>query len=255
MDNKTISLLLVDDESPAISLMSEYVEKIAEREGISIEVQTASNGFEAVKLISKHTFEMVILDVQMPKLTGFETLELIDELPVIIFSTAYDEFAVKAFEINAADYLLKPYSFDRFSQAFMKGLSLLATGKESAAVKQVVKTYQKETETLLSRIVIKDKQSVKIIPVDHIHFLEASDDYVQIVCTEGKFLKKETMSYYESHLDEKEFVRIHRSFIVRFLAIRQIQLVEKDSYICVLHSGDKLPISRQGYQKLRELMK
>ena len=169
------------------------------------------DGFEGLKAIQKHQPDLIFLDVQMPKISGFEMLELLEELPAVIFTTAFDEYALQAFEVHAIDYLLKPFSQERFNKAIEKyrqsGLAQNLT--------DLLNNEPIEAKEYLSRIVLKDRNDIKIIPTLDIKYLEANDDYVNIYTKEGKYLKNKTLSYFEKHLDAEAFVRIHRSYLVK----------------------------------------
>jgi len=182
----------------------------------------------------------------MPKINGFEMLELIENPPAVIFTTAYDEFAIKAFEQNAVDYLLKPFNKERFQKAIEKFLQ----NDNPNLVNKVIDTAAVNPQQQ-NRIVVKDGSNIRIIPVSKIQFLEAADDYVKIVTADGSFLKNRTMGFYEQSLSEYNFVRIHRSYIVNTQLITRIDAYEKDSHILKLSSGKELPVSKSGYAKLK----
>ena len=179
-------------------------------------------------------------------------LELLDDPPEIIFTTAYDQYAIKAFELNAVDYLLKPFSEERFREAVNKALERLKTRKNInySALKQHI---DKTTETL-SRIVVKTRNEIRLIPADQILYIEAQDDYVMIYTPSGKFLKQKTMKYFEDHLGRDEFIRVHRSYLVRTDQISKLEPYEKNSWLLILKNGVKIPVSRSGYGLLREVL-
>lgn len=245
-----IKTILIDDEPLARSILLEYLASQPEFEVVA----ECNDGFEGVKAIQHYKPDLVFLDIQMPKLTGFEMLELLDDQPHIIFTTAFDEFAIKAFEKNAIDYLLKPISPDRFEKSLDKfkssftGSTVLKTKKTS---EQLQESMQEQN---LERIVVKNGSQIKIIPIQQINFLEAYDDYVKIHTTDGMFLKNKTMSSFEKQLDAKQFVRIHRSFMIKVDQLAKIEPMEKDSYIAILHSGDKVNISKSGYARLKQVI-
>ncbi len=245
-----ISVVIIDDESLGRQIVRKYLDSHSEIE-IAAE---CSNGFEGVKKINELNPDIVFLDIQMPKLTGFEMLELLDNPPVIIFTTAYDQYAIKAFEVNAADYLLKPFSSERFEEALEKAELLL---KNKSLGNEVIKgliTHTRETIEYLERVVIKDGARIYVIPVDTISYIEAKDDYVMIHSSEGSHLKQKTMKYFEEHLPPDDFLRIHRSYIASVPRIKKIELVEKESYRLILDDGTRLPVSRSGYDKLRNIL-
>lgn len=248
---KKVKALIIDDEQLARDIIKAYLKKFDSIELIG----EASNGFDGIKLMNEMNPELIFLDIQMPKLTGFEMLELIENPPVMIFTTAYDQYALKAFEVNATDYLLKPFSEERFTEAVGKAFKLLANKSEShKKFNQLIRSIEKQPE-YLERIVVKNNQKIILIPVDEISHIEAQDDYTMIHSTKGNFLKQKTMKYFEDNLDPKSFIRIHRSYIVKLASIKQIELLEKESYYVHLHDGKKLPVSKSGYQNLKEIIK
>ena len=240
--------LLIDDEPLARMVVREYLQDF---EQIEV-VQECNDGFEGLKAIQQHKPDLVFLDVQMPKINGFEMLELVDDSPAIIFTTAFDEYAIKAFEAHAVDYLLKPFSKERFAKAIEKYLA------------QALHAGPKQTENLLEtashspqqheRIVVKTGTKVKIIPVADVQYLQADDDYVSVFTQEGSFLKNKTMSFFEQTLDPRHFVRVHRSYILSVQEITRIDPYEKDSHLAILKSGAKIPVSKTGYVKLKQVL-
>ncbi len=239
--------LIIDDEPLARMVVQEYLQDIGDVEVI----QECGDGFEGIKAINQYKPDLIFLDVQMPKINGFEMLELLDYRPAVIFATAFDEYAIKAFEAHAVDYLLKPFSKDRFRQAVMKYLG------------QTQVQAQKQTEQLLQstampaqheRIVVKTGTKVKIIPVNDVLYLEADDDYVSIHTAEGSFLKNKTMGFFEQTLDPLQFVRVHRSYILKVQEITRIDPYEKDAHLAILKSGARIPVSKSGYGKLKQVL-
>lgn len=241
--------IIIDDESLAREIVKKYLGK---NELIEIAAE-CSNGFEGIKAINELKPDIVFLDIQMPKITGFEMLELLEEMPVVIFTTAFDQFALKAFEVNATDYLLKPFSEERFSEALSKAISQLKDRPKSEEIVSRLLTTIDEKKEYLSRIVVKSGPKIDIVPSEKILWMEAQDDYVMIHSQDGRFLKQKTMKYFEDHLDPADFIRIHRSYIVRLNIIKQIELFEKESYHVLLNDGTKLPVSKSGYSKLKEI--
>ena len=210
-----------------------------------------ADGFTAVKTINETKPDLLFLDIQLPKLTGFEILELIEHNPVIIFTTAYDQFAIKAFELNATDYLLKPFSADRFDVAIQKAFEKLKTRQaETPEIKKLVETVDEKTETI-DRVVVKTGSKIKVIPAEKIIYIEAQDDYVMLYAEDSKHLKEKTMKYFESHLDKSQFIRIHRSYIVNVNYIAQLEHFSKESYLVILKNGVKLKVSDSGYKNLK----
>jgi two-component system LytT family response regulator len=246
-----IRAIIIDDEKLARSVIRNYLKENTEIELID----ECSNGFEGIKKINELKPDLIFLDIQMPKISGFEMLELIDRPPVIIFTTAFDQFALKAFEVNAADYLLKPFSQDRFKEGLNKALLRLKDKSgNSAAIKKLIVENEQKIE-FLERIVIKDGPKISVVQVNDIKYLEAQDDYIMIYSGEGKFLKQKTMKYFEEHLNSADFVRIHRSYIASVKRIKKIELLEKENYQIILEDKTALPVSKSGYDKIKEIFK
>jgi len=245
-----IKVLIIDDEKLAREIIKKY---LAKSDNIEI-IGECQNGFEALKVVSELKPDLIFLDIQMPKINGFELLELLDNPPAIIFSTAFDEYALKAFEVNAIDYLLKPYSSERFDAALEKAISRISYSVNSKPDYSGLKeNYENEIE-YLNRVVVKKGNDIVIIGVEKIKYLEAQDDYVAVVTDSGKFLKQKTMKYYESKLPQENFVRIHRSYIINLNYMKKIEPMEKENYTAVMVDDEKLPISRSGYQKLKTFL-
>jgi len=242
-----IKAVLIDDEPLSREIIKSYLKKFP-----SIEVVDECNdGFEGVKSIQQHQPELVFLDIQMPKINGFEMLELVSPMPAVIFITAFDEFALKAFEANAIDYLLKPVAEDRFEKAVQKFLD-----KVSPAETQTSSLLEKMAQTPAqnNRVVVKTGNKVKIIPIHEIQYLEADDDFVKIITAEGTFLKNKTMTFYEQTLDGNQFVRVHRSYIVHVSQITKIEPYQKETHLAILRNGQQIPISKTGYAKLKVIL-
>jgi two-component system LytT family response regulator len=238
-----IKTILIDDEPLARSIVSEYLRSYPEIEV----VQECGNGFEGVKAIAHHKPDLIFLDIQMPKINGFEMLELIDEPPAVIFTTAFDEFAMKAFETHAIDYLLKPFSKDRFDKALKKWLQHRNAGQTtSAAITHEVRQGEER-----NRVVVKEGSNIRIVPVGDILYMEAYDDYVKIFTAKEMFLKKKTMSFYEQSLDSSQFIRVHRSYLIQLAQITRIEPMEKDNHVALLKNGVRIPLSKTGYTKLK----
>lgn len=243
-----LKTIIIDDEVLAINIIANYLKHF---ENVEL-IKTCNNGFDGIKAINELKPDIVFLDIQMPKLTGFEMLELIDAPPFIIFSTAYDEFAIKAFDVNAVDYLLKPYSFERFSEALNKVFKLINTGK-SDNINNLVNHLNNEPK-IISRVVVKQSGKIIIIPTEDIYVIEAADDYVWIHTSTNKYLKEKTMKFFEEHLDSNNFVRIHRSYIVKIDNIKHFEATEKDSFTLFTYSNHKLPMSKNGFQRLKHIL-
>jgi two-component system, LytTR family, response regulator len=242
-----MKIVIIDDEVLARSIVKEYLEKYTDLEIVA----ECSDGFEGLKAIQQYQPDLIFLDIQMPKINGFEMLELIDQPPAVIFTTAFDEYAIKAFEAHAIDYLLKPFAEERFDKAIQKW-------------REQKTAFKKNTEELLDavsrspsqsqRIVVKNGSKIKIIPLQDVFYLEAADDYVKVHTQEGNFLKNKTMNHFEQTLDASQFVRSHRSYIVNIQQITRIDPYEKDNHVAILRSGAKVPVSRSGYVKLRAVL-
>ena len=243
-----IRTIIVEDEELARNLLKSFLKSADNIEVIA----ECVNGFEGVKMINELKPDLVFLDIQMPKITGFEMLELLDHKPQIIFATAYDQFALKAFEYNAADYLLKPYSKERLQEAIDKVAERIKTEGSESDVADKVSSYPREE--YLDRVVVKDRHKIHVIPVDEIRYIDSMDDYVMIYTTEGRYIKQKTMKYFENMLNPKDYIRIHRSHIVRVDQINEIQQYEKESYIVILHDKTKLKVSKTGYKNLKETL-
>jgi len=248
---KSISTIIIDDEPLAREIVRRYA---SDFETLNI-VAECGDGFEALRQIQLYKPELLFLDLQMPKLDGFELLEVLDYSPAIIFATAFDQFAIKAFERNAVDYLLKPFSKDRFELAVNKALSRIASESQSANNSLVsLKEQIQESKGTLDRIVSRLGSKVTVIPVDRIWYIESADDYVMIYSELGNHLKEKTMTFLEEHLPANNFVRIHRSAIINLTQIAAIEPYTKDTYMVTLKCGAKIRASAEGYKKLRALL-
>lgn len=241
-------VILIDDEPLARQLIRALVKDQVELDIVC----ECSDGFEGFKAIHEHEPDLVFLDVQMPRLNGFEMLELLDTPPAVIFSTAFDQYAIKAFEANAIDYILKPVTKTRLDAAIQKFMQ--QAGKKEAgntlqklAEEQVYEGYQ-------HRIVVKDNGVIRIIPDTEILHIEANDDYIKIFTKDGHFLKKSTLTRIEKSFDPTKFIRIHRSHIIPVNQLLRIEPYEKDSHIALLHSGAQIPISKSGLDKLKSVL-
>jgi len=238
-----IRTILIDDEPLARDIVKFY---LSEHKEIEV-VAECCDGFEGLKAITQHKPDLIFLDIQMPKISGFEMLELVEDKPAVIFTTAFDEFAIKAFEVNAVDYLLKPIDKGRFDAAVKKLPGRLNQTENTDAVLDAAAL----SPTQNNRVVVKKDGIIKIIPVSEINYLEADDDYVKLSTSEGAFYKNKTMTYFEKTLDAALFIRIHRSYIINLAQVTKIELKEKDSYVVLLKSDIWLPVSKTGYAKLK----
>lgn len=238
-------VIIIDDEPLARSILAEYLNDLT---GFEIVAQ-CGNGFEGLKTIAQHTPDLVFLDVQMPKINGFEMLELLPEAPPVIFTTAFDQFAVRAFEANAIDYLLKPFTKERLESALKKW-----NGKNTSATKETLEKLLQQTaghSDEKHRIVVRHGNEIRLIPTAEIIYLEAYDDYVKIHTNGQYFLKKKTLNHFESVLDGDRFFRSHRSYLVNLSFLTKIETLEKNSYIAILKNGAKVPLSRTHYADLK----
>lgn len=238
-----IRTVLIDDEPLARDIVKHYLSNYPDVEIVA----ECSDGFEGLKAITQFQPDFIFLDIQMPKINGFEMLELVEDPPAVIFTTAFDEYAIKAFEVSAVDYLLKPIEQERFDQAMHK---LPAKLKETAIVDNLFESAAM-SPVQSNRVVVKTNGVIKIIPVTDIHYLEADDDHVKLSTTEGIFYKNKTMSFFERTLDSAQFIRIHRSYLINLSEVYKIELKEKDSYVVLLKSDIWLPVSKTGYLKLK----
>ncbi|WP_462266810.1 LytR/AlgR family response regulator transcription factor [Mucilaginibacter sp.] len=242
--------LIIDDEPLARMVVLEYLQQYPQ---IAM-MQECGDGFEGVKAIMHYQPDLIFLDVQMPKINGFEMLELIEQPPAVIFTTAFDEYAIKAFEAHAVDYLLKPFSRERFNKAIDKYLVQATTAPAQQQQTEQLLNAVTQTAVAQERVVVKTGTKVKIIPVQDILYLAADDDYVSIHTAEGSFLKNKTMGFFEQTLDARHFVRVHRSYILKISEITRIDPYEKDAHLAILKSGAKIPVSKTGYVKLKQVL-
>lgn len=239
-----IKTLIVDDEPLAAGLVKEFLSAYPQFEVVAI----CHDGFEALKAIQLFQPELIFLDIQMPKITGFELLELLENPPAVLFTTAFDQYAVQAFDVKGIDYLVKPFSEARFAQAIERFLSQQKTKTVPEAVDYPV------SEERNKRIVVRVKNEIKIIQTQEVRYFEAEDDYISIHTQEGKFLKKMTMKQLEESLDPEKFARVHRSYLVNLQEVAGLEPYEKESYLLRLRSGQKIPVSKSGYARLRQVL-
>ena len=244
-----LRVIMVDDEEPARKLLREYLEGAP---GVSV-VAECGNGFEAVKAVADHDPDLLLLDIQMPKLNGLEVVELLERNLPIIFITAHDEHALRAFELHAVDYLLKPYSAERLVESLERARERIGRGDVMPALDQVVSAARPDDGNL-ERILVRDGSDVRVIPVEAVDYIEAKDDAVAIHTGGHTHLKAQRLATLEERLDAKRFIRVHRSFILNIDRLRSIELYAKDSRIAILADGAKVPVSRAGYSRLRELL-
>jgi two-component system LytT family response regulator len=241
-----LRVIVVDDEAPARLALNAALSAMPD---VTV-VAECQNGFEAVKAVAERRPDAVLLDVQMPKLDGFDVLELIGADVPVIFVTAHDEFAIRAFEVHAVDYLLKPVSAERLAKALerarARGATPVAAARELRAAAR--------GGAGLARVVIRDGAQVHVVPVDRIDYVEAQDDYVGFRTGGKLLLKEQTMAEVEAALDPRRFVRIHRSYVLNVERLARVELYAKDSRVAILSDGTRLPVSRSGYQRLQQLL-
>jgi two-component system, LytTR family, response regulator len=240
-----MKVIIIDDEPLARMLLTEYLQEHSQLQIVA----ECGDGFEGIKAIAAHNPDLIFLDVQMPKINGFEMLELLENPPAVIFTTAFDQYALKAFEAHAIDYLLKPFSPERLASAIVK------------ACENIVSTQQKTTPLLQTplladvqapRIVVKENHQIHIVNFTDIIYIESADDYVKIYTVTRYYLKKKTMNFYEELLPSVNFCRVHRGFIVDISQIKKVEPWEKDGAIITLHNGKEIPVSKAGYKRLKE---
>ena len=241
-----LRVVIVDDEEPARLAVRQHLETI----GGAAVVAECANGFEAIKAVAEHKPDVMLLDVQMPKLDGFEVLEVVGREVPMVFVTAYDEFALRAFEVHAVDYLLKPFAPERLQEA----LDRVRARQASTVSPTQLRTAARRPGVPLDRVVIRDGADVHVINVGKIDYVEAQDDYVSFHTAGRSLLKEQTLTELESQLDVRRFVRIHRSYLLNIERLGKVELYAKDSRVAILHDGTKLPVSRAGYQRLQQLL-
>jgi two-component system LytT family response regulator len=253
---RVLRAVLVDDEAPARALLREY---LASDPRIEV-VGECENGFEAVQRVGALAPDVLFLDIQMPKLDGFEVLELLEDPPAVVFCTAYDEHALRAFEVHAVDYLLKPFGRERLAEALARVRERLASAAPAAPAEARAAEYRRVAATArpadraLERVLVRDGAKVQVIPVGRIDYLEAQDDYVAIHSEGRSWLKPQPLAELAAALDPERFVRVHRSYVVNVERIARIEAMTRESRVAVLHDGRTLPVSRSGYARLRELL-
>ena len=251
MSSDLLRVAIVDDEPLARAVVREY---LSNHPGVEV-VAECGNGFEAVKAVSELSPDLLFLDVQMPKLSGFEVLELLGREVAVIFTTAYDQYALRAFEVHAVDYLLKPFSEDRLAEALSRArerLQARARGNGDSDVEGLADAVRPKGP--LERVLIRDGAQVHVLPVERIDYVEAQDDYVCFAADGRQYLKDQTLATLETQLDPARFVRIHRSYLLNIERIGRVELYAKDSRVAILRDGRRLPVSRAGYARLARLL-
>src|SRR5215469_9380990 len=240
---------IVDDEELARNLVREY---LTDSDDVEV-VAECANGFEAVKAVTELKPDLLLLDIQMPRLDGFEVLELVGEEVGVIFITAYDQYALRAFDVHAVDYLLKPFSPDRLREALHRARAL--TGQKQVVAPARLSAAARPAGTHVERIAIRDGANVHVIPVSKIDYVEAQDDYVCFRAEGKRYLKQQTLSEVEDAIDPAQFVRIHRSYILNIDRLAKLELYAKDSHAAILRDGTRLAVSRSGYARLNAVLK
>jgi two-component system, LytTR family, response regulator len=248
MSDSALRVLIVDDEPLARAVVREF---LGAHPGVEV-VAECGNGFDAVKAASELSPDLMFLDVQMPKLSGFEVLELLGRDVPVIFTTAYDQYALRAFEVHAVDYLLKPFSEERFAEAFSRARARLQS-RDAQPIDALVSEVR-SGQGPLERVLIRDGSQVHVLPVDRIDYVEAQDDYVCFKSEGKQYLKDQTLGSAEALLDPARFVRIHRSYLLNIDRIARVELYAKDSRVAILRDGTRLPVSRAGYARLAKLL-
>ncbi len=243
-----MGVLIVDDEEPARTILREHLGKVG---GLRV-LGECANGFEAVRAAGELSPEIVFLDIEMPKLNGFEVLELLEPGIAVIFVTAYDEHAVRAFDVHAVDYVLKPYSPERLAAAVDRARERLRRRETVSAA--AVAAAARPDGAWATRVVVRDGARVQIIPVERLDAIEAQDDYVALKSEGRTFLKAQTLASLAAALDPKRFVRVHRSHLVRIDALARIEPFGSGSHVAILGDGSRVPLSREGYGRLKELL-
>lgn len=245
-----VGVLIVDDEEPARQILREHLGKVP---GVRV-LGEAANGFEALRSAAELSPRIVFLDIEMPKLDGFEVLELLDPSIAAVFVTAYDAYAVRAFEVHAVDYVLKPFEGARIAIAVDRARARLAGGPAAAVPAGELHAAARAAGTFLSRVVVRDGSRIHIIPVDKLEAVAAQDDYLALKSEGRTYLKQQTLSSLADALDPKRFVRVHRSHLVRLDVIARLEAYGKGSHLAVFADGTRVPVSREGHARLKELL-
>jgi two-component system LytT family response regulator len=246
-----LRVLIVDDEPAARVLLREYLASPLPGAPAVEVVGECADGFAAVKAIAELAPDLVLLDIQMPKLSGFEVLELLDDPPAVVFTTAYEEHALKAFEVHAVDYLLKPFPPERLAEALGRAAARRAGGERAPAA-ALARTAR--GRPFADRILVREGSRIRVIPVERLDYAEAQDDYVLLKAEGTRSKKQQTLAELEAELDPSRFVRIHRSFLLNLDRLTRLELYAKDSRVAILADGTRLPVSRAGYARLKELL-
>lgn len=247
---KKYKVIIIDDEPLARQLLQNFLKELDHFEVVA----ECTDGFEALKMIRELNPDLILLDIQMPKISGFELLEVLQDPPMIIFTTAFEQYALKAFEMNAVDYLLKPFSKSRFNVAMEKAMLQLSAKKTPQENIAGLNEHLQNEKGVIDRVITRMGSKITVIPVDKIVHIEAQDDYVMLYTETGNHLKERTMKYFEEHLPSNTFVRIHRSFIININFIAGIEPYSKEIHLIKTKTGTLIKASPEGYKKLRNLM-
>ncbi len=248
---RPLRVLVVDDEPAARALLREYLAELPPGAPAVEVIGESGDGFAAVKAIAELAPDVVLLDIQMPKLSGFEVLELLDDPPAVVFTTAHDEHALRAFEVHAVDYLLKPFPPERLAEALGRAAARMARG-ERAPAHSLARTAR--GRPFADRILVREGSRIQVIPAERLDYAEAQDDYVLLRSAGAKLRKQQTLAELEAELDPARFVRIHRSFLLNLDRLARLEPYAKDSRVAILADGTRLPVSRAGYARLKELL-
>lgn len=245
-DEAPLRVAIVDDEELARRVLREYLSGMPDVEVVA----ECANGFEAVKAVADLAPDLLVLDVQMPKLNGFEVLELVSRDVAVIFATAHDEYAIRAFEVHAVDYLMKPFSVERLSAAVTRARERLA--RRDPAPLAALSAAMRPAPSSATRVLIREGARVDVLPVEQIDFVQAQDDYVSYASKGRRYLKEQTLAEVEASLDPARFVRVHRSYIINLDRLTRVELDDRENRIALLSTGDRIPVSRSGHARLGE---
>ena len=245
---ESITVLIVDDEAPARAIVREYLSDYPQ----FVVAAECANGYEAVKAVGEHRPDLIFLDIQMPKLDGFEVLDLLETKPQVVFVTAYDEYAIRAFEVHAIDYLLKPFTAARFAEVVAHAEEMVR--RREGETRENVASVTTSIRKPLQRIAFRDGATIDVVPVQRIDYIEAQDDYLHVWSRGQKYVKQQTLGELEALLDATRFIRVHRSYIVNLESLARVEPYAKDSRVALLKDGTRIPVSRAGYERLKGLL-
>ena len=245
-DEAPLRVAIVDDEELARRVLREYLSGMPDVEVVA----ECANGFEAVKAVADLAPDLLVLDVQMPKLNGFEVLELVSRDVAVIFATAHDEYAIRAFEVHAVDYLMKPFSVERLSAAVTRARERLA--RRDPAPLAALSAAMRPAPSSATRVLIREGARVDVLPVEQIDFVQAQDDYVSYASKGRRYLKEQTLAEVEASLDPARFVRVHRAYVINLDRLTRVELDDRENRIALLSTGDRIPVSRSGHARLGE---